>query len=59
MSSPITFSGFNNIDFNVVVNSLMQQASLPLHSLQTQQKSLHAQIGGLKWLAGAIEKALG
>ena len=40
MSTPITFSGFNNIDFNLVVNSLMQQASQPLTSLQTQQKAL-------------------
>jgi flagellar hook-associated protein 2 len=54
VSSPITFSGFNNIDFNVVVNSLMQQASLPLNSLQTQQKSLQSQIGGLNTLASQV-----
>ncbi len=54
MSTPITFSGFNNIDFNVVVNSLMQQASQPLNSLQTQQKNLQSQVGSLDTLATLV-----
>ena len=44
MSTPITFSGFNNIDFNVVLNALMAQASQPLTSLQTQQKDLQSKV---------------
>ena len=44
MSSPITFSGFNDIDFNLVLNSLMQQASAPLTALQTRQRALETQI---------------
>jgi flagellar hook-associated protein 2 len=43
MSSPITFSGFNNIDFNVVLNALMAQASQPLTALQTRQSALESQ----------------
>src|SRR5690348_17221413 len=43
MSSPITFSGFNNIDFNTVLTALMAQASQPLTALQTQQSNVQAQ----------------
>lgn len=43
MSSPITFSGFNNIDFNTVLSALMTQASVPLTLLQAQQSNLKAQ----------------
>ena len=50
MSSPITFSGFNNIDFNVVLNALMQQASQPLTALQSQQTALKSQITTFKSL---------
>ncbi len=44
MSSPITFSGFNNIDFNTVLNALMQQASEPLTNLQSRQSDLKTQV---------------
>lgn len=44
MGSPITFSGFNDIDFNAVVTALMAQASQPLNALQNRQKSLQSQI---------------
>ncbi len=54
MSTPITFSGFNDIDFNVVLNAIMQQASIPLTSLQNRQKDLQSQIGGLDKLAGLV-----
>jgi flagellar hook-associated protein 2 len=37
VASGITFSAFNNIDFSVVVNALMAQASMPLTALQSQQ----------------------
>lgn len=43
MSSGITFSGFNNIDFSVVVNAVMAQASQPLTTLQTKQTALKSQ----------------
>ena len=43
MSSPITFSGFNNIDFNTVLTAMMAQDSIPLTNLQTQQSNLQAQ----------------
>jgi flagellar hook-associated protein 2 len=44
MSAPITFSGFNNIDFNQILNSLMQQARAPLTALEDRQKALRGQI---------------
>ena len=40
MSSPITFSGFNNIDFNMILNGIMQQASLPMVVMQNRQTAL-------------------
>lgn len=40
MSSPITFSGFNDIDFNVVLNAIMQQESQPLVALQSRQSAM-------------------
>jgi flagellar hook-associated protein 2 len=43
-SAAVTFSGFNNVDFNLVLNSLMQVASQPLTSLQKQQSDLQSQI---------------
>jgi flagellar hook-associated protein 2 len=54
MSSPITFSGFNNIDFNTVVNSLMQQASIPLTNLQTDQKNLQTRVTGFDTLSSNV-----
>jgi flagellar hook-associated protein 2 len=43
-SAGVTFSGFNNVDFNLVLNSLMQQASQPLTSLQSQQNDLQSRV---------------
>lgn len=40
MSSGITFSGFNSIDFNVVLSAVMQQESQPLTALQSRQTAL-------------------
>jgi len=40
MSSPITLSGFNNIDFSQVLNALMAQERIPVTQLQTQQTAL-------------------
>lgn len=43
MSTPITFGGFNGIDFTTVINALMTQASVPLTNLQTKQSNLQGQ----------------
>ena len=40
MSSPITLSGFNNIDFNSVLNALMAQERLPVNQLTSQRTAL-------------------
>lgn len=42
MASGITFSGFNNIDFTVVLNAIMDQESRPLTALQARQKAIQA-----------------
>ena len=39
----ITFSGFNNIDFNMVVTAIMQQERQPLTTLETQKSAYEAQ----------------
>ena len=43
MSSPITLSGFNNIDFSSVLNALMAQERIPVTQLTTQQTALNNQ----------------
>lgn len=43
MGSPITFSGFNNVDFSTVLNALMKQAAIPLNQLQARQTALQKQ----------------
>jgi len=40
VSSPITLSNFNSIDFSMILNAVMAQNSLPLTALQTQQTNL-------------------
>ena len=40
MSSPITLSNFNNIDFNMILDAEMQQESQPLQALQNQEADL-------------------
>ena len=54
MSSPITFSGFNNIDFNTILNSLMQVASQPLTTLQDHQTALKSQVSSFDALNGRL-----
>jgi flagellar hook-associated protein 2 len=51
----VTFSGFNNVDFNLVLNSLMQVASQPLTSLQKQQSDLQSQITTYGTLASRMQ----
>jgi flagellar hook-associated protein 2 len=43
MGSPITLSGFNNIDFGSVLTALMQQERIPVAQLESQQTALKAQ----------------
>ena len=40
MGSPVTLSGFNNIDFGSVLNAIMQQERLPVTQLESQQNAL-------------------
>lgn len=55
MGSPITFSGFNSIDFNVVLNAIMQQESQPLQALQAKQRALQATDTNLGQLATKLD----
>lgn len=60
MSSPITLSGFNNIDFNSIVEALMQAERQPVAQLETQQAQLQKQRTAFSTLAtrlGAVESA--
>jgi flagellar hook-associated protein 2 len=43
MGSPITFSGFNNIDFGVVLNAIVQQERAPIAAIETRRTTLQAQ----------------
>jgi flagellar hook-associated protein 2 len=57
----VTFSGFNNIDFSVVVNAIMQQESQPLTALQDQKTNLDTQktaFGTLATRLTAVQSAL-
>ena len=57
----VTFSGFNNIDFSVVVNAIMQQESQPLTALQDQKSDLDTQktaFGTLATRLTAVQSAL-
>lgn len=54
MGSGITFSGFNGIDFNVVLTAIMQQESQPLTSLQSRQSALRSQVSSLTTLQSKL-----
>ena len=61
MASPITFGGFNNIDFGVVLNAIMQQERAPLSAIETQRTALQAQNTAFAAFAtrlGALETAV-
>ncbi len=61
MGSPITFSGFNQIDFNLILNAVMAQESQPLATLQAQQKALQTQktaFGTLATRLGTLQSAV-
>lgn len=50
----VSLSGFNGVDFNTILNSVMQAESKPLQDLQTQQKSIQDKDSALASLAGII-----
>jgi flagellar hook-associated protein 2 len=43
VSSPITFSGVNGVDFSQILNAVMSQEQAPLNALQTQKTNLQSQ----------------
>jgi flagellar hook-associated protein 2 len=55
VSSPITLSNFNSIDFNVILNSVMQQESLPLQALQAKQSNLSSEKSAYDRLASTLQ----
>ncbi len=55
MATPITFSGFNQIDFNVILNAVMTQESQPLVALQTQQTTLQTTNSNYGLLASKLD----
>jgi flagellar hook-associated protein 2 len=60
VSSPITLSNFNNIDFSVILNAVMQQASQPLTTLQSQRDDITSEGSAYSSLAsklGSLETA--
>jgi flagellar hook-associated protein 2 len=62
VGSPITFSGFNSIDWNQVLNAVMAQESQPVTKLQTQKSALETQktaFGTLLSKLTALESAVG
>lgn len=60
MGSPVTLSGFNKIDFSVILNAVMQQEAAPLTALQTEQRQMQSQVSAFATLAtklGALKTA--
>jgi flagellar hook-associated protein 2 len=61
MSSPITFSGFNQIDFTQILNAIMTAERAPMTALESQKTALNTQGTAYTTLAGklgALESAL-
>ncbi len=56
MSSPITLSNFNSIDFGSILNLVMQQESQPLQALQNQQTAVNAESSNYAALATRLGK---
>jgi flagellar hook-associated protein 2 len=54
MSTGITFSGFNNIDFSYILEAIMTQESQPVRTLQTQQSALKSQKAAFSTLASKL-----
>jgi len=61
MSSPITFSGFNSIDFAAILNAIMAAERAPMTALETRKSALNTQGTAYTTLAsklGALQSAL-
>ncbi|HEY6508438.1 MAG TPA: flagellar filament capping protein FliD [Vicinamibacterales bacterium] len=50
----VTLSGFNNIDFNAILEAVMLQERLPVSRLETQKRALEQQDTQLGQLAGHL-----
>ncbi len=55
MSSGISFSGFNDVDFNSVISALMRQAAEPITALQTRQSALRTQVNTFNSLTSRLQ----
>src|SRR5688572_4214267 len=55
LGSPITFSGFNQIDFNQILNAVMAQERAPLTRLETQNSAFATLAGKLATFESAID----
>jgi flagellar hook-associated protein 2 len=54
LGSPITFSGFNSIDFNMILNAVMAQERTPLDRLESQRNTLVTQNSAFATLASKL-----
>ena len=54
MGSPISFSGFNNIDFSLILNAIMEQERQPVVALQANVFSLEGQDAQYSSLAAKL-----
>jgi flagellar hook-associated protein 2 len=50
VGSPITFTGFNDIDFGMILTAIMTQESQPLTALQRQQSAVQSKINNFTTL---------
>ena len=54
MGSPVTLTGFNNIDFGMILDAVMTQESQPLTELETQQRTLQTRATTYRTLAARL-----
>ncbi len=54
MGSPVTFSGFNNIDWSSILTAVMQQERTPLVTLEAQKTALESQASAYATLASKL-----
>ena len=54
MGSPITFSGFNSIDFTQILNAIMTAERAPMTALEAQKTALNTQGTAFTSLAGKL-----
>src|SRR5881397_3728410 len=57
MGSPITLSGFNKIDFNMILSAVMEQERAPIRMLEAQKKTYETQNTAFGTFAGKLAKA--